>query len=116
MLASTVVTVILIACAILVLITMFVFAIFIRVFVKGLLAGRPTSFVTLVAMRFRGIPLDVIVDAYIMLAKTRPDITIRQVENAYSEVRNRIRTSTDLIQHIHTRKSRSSNKAIEAYR
>ena len=60
----------------------FIFS-FISTWLKALLAGAPVSMLTLVAMRFRGVPYGMIVDSRIMAVKAGLDLTINELEEHY---------------------------------
>ncbi len=65
------------------LICLFVIFSFINTWLKALLAGAPVSFLTLVAMKLRGVPYGMIVDSRIMAVKAGLDLTINQLEEHY---------------------------------
>ncbi len=65
------------------LIFLFIIFSFINTWLKALLAGAPVSFLTLVAMKLRGVPYGMIVDSRIMAVKAGLDLTINQLEEHY---------------------------------
>ncbi len=65
------------------LIVIFIVFSFINTWLKALLAGAPVSFLTLVAMKLRGVPYGMIVDSRIMAVKAGLDLTINQLEEHY---------------------------------
>lgn len=88
-------------------VAMVVFAIFVlfsgggffllgRPWLRGLLYGTPVPFVRILAMRLRGNPPLLLIDAYIALQRAGVSATIDDVENVYIDSRTRIVTSDDL--------------------
>ncbi len=65
------------------LVFLFIVFSFINTWLKALLAGAPVSFLTLVAMKLRGVPYGMIVDSRIMAVKAGLDLTINQLEEHY---------------------------------
>jgi len=68
-----------------------------RPWLRAFLHGTPVSVVQIVAMRLRGNPPLILIDAYIALKRARISTTIGEVENAYINWHNRIATSDDLV-------------------
>ena len=56
---------------------------FVNTWLKAMLAGAPVSILTLIAMKLRGVPYGMIVDARIMAVKAGLDLTINQLEEHY---------------------------------
>ena len=68
---------------IILLIVLFIVFSFVNTWLKALLAGAPVSILTLIAMRLRGVPYNMIVDSRIMAVKAGLDLTINQLEEHY---------------------------------
>ena len=82
------------------------FALFITTFrpwFRSFLYGNPVSATDIVAMRLRGNPPMLLVNAYITLQRAGIPVTIKDVENAYIDARSRIATSDDLVQVVKSR-------------
>ncbi len=74
-----------------------------RPWLRAFMHGTPVSFVQIVAMRLRGNPPSILIDAYIALKRAGIATSIGEVENAYIDARNRILTSDDLVEFIRKR-------------
>jgi uncharacterized protein YqfA (UPF0365 family) len=68
-----------------------------RPWFRAFMHGTPVALVSIVAMRLRGNPPSILVDAYIALKRAGVSTSIGEVENAYIDARNRIVTSDDLV-------------------
>lgn len=79
------------------LIVGFVFVTYIGIFVKSWLAGATVGFPTLVAMRLRGVPASLIVDARITAVKAGIEISSNDLEAHYLAEGNVIQTVQALI-------------------
>jgi uncharacterized protein YqfA (UPF0365 family) len=73
-----------------------------RPWFRAFLYGTPVLATDVIAMRLRGNPPTLLVDAYITLQRAGITATIKDVENAYIDNRNRILTSDDLVQLVKT--------------
>jgi len=81
--SSTFTGIILIASLIAAIIIFLVIITFVGTWLKALLAGAPVNMLTLLAMRLRGVPYSVIVDARITALKSGLDLSIAQLESHY---------------------------------
>jgi len=75
-----------------------------RPWFRAFLHGTPVALVQIVAMRLRGNPPSILIDAYIALKRASISTTIDEVENAYIDAKNRIVTSDDLVGLVKERK------------
>ena len=75
----------------------FIFVAYIGIFVKSWLAGATVGFPTLIAMRLRGVPASLIVDARITAVKAGIDLSSNDLEAHYLAEGNVIQTVQALI-------------------
>jgi hypothetical protein len=80
-----------------------VFVLLVRPWLRAVLHGAPVSPIQIVAMRLRGNPPVLLIDAYIALKRAGLSETIGDVENVYIDARNRVTTSDDLVEAIRRR-------------
>jgi uncharacterized protein YqfA (UPF0365 family) len=73
-----------------------------RPWLRAFMHGTPVPFVHIVAMRLRGNPPSLLIDAYISLRRAGIAITIGELENTYIDAKNRIVTTADLVELIKT--------------
>lgn len=81
-----------------ILVVAFVFVLVLSPWLRAFLHGTPVSIIHIVAMRLRGNPPWLLIDAYIALTRADLRVTIGDVENAYVDARNRVLTSDDLVE------------------
>lgn len=74
-----------------------------RHWLRAFLHGTPVPLISIIAMRLRGNPPSLLIDAYIMLRRAQISTTIGDVENAYIDARNRVATSDDLVELVKKR-------------
>jgi len=67
---------------------------------RAALNAAPVPLVRIVAMRLRGNPPTLLIDAYIALKRAGMSVTISDVENVYIDSRNRVSTSSDLVEFV----------------
>ena len=79
------------------LIAGFIIVTFFSIWLRALLAGAPVGFPTLVAMRLRGVPASVIVDARITAVKAGLELSANDLEAHYLAAGNVIETVQALI-------------------
>ncbi len=84
--------------AVFALIVIAVVVLVLRPWLRAFLHGTPVALVQIVAMRLRGNPPSILIDAYIALKRASVSTTIGEVENAYIDAKNRIVTSDDLVE------------------
>jgi len=72
----------------------------IRPWFRTLAAGEAIPFPQIVALRLRGNPPDLLVDAYITLKKLGVQVTMPSVEATYVAKRNSIHEAYDLVQEM----------------
>ncbi len=80
------------------LVAVFVFVLILRPWLRAFLHGAPVSIIHIVAMRLRGNPRWLLIDAYIAIRRANVGATIGEVENAYVGCRSRVLTSDDLVE------------------
>ena len=85
------------------LILVAVFALLFRPWLRAALHTAPVSLLHIVAMRLRGNPTTLLIDAYIALKRAGMSATIGDVENVYIDSRNRVSTSDDLVELVKQR-------------
>jgi hypothetical protein len=83
-----------------------VFAALTRPWLRGFLYGAPVPLIHILAMRLRGNPPMMLIDAYIALRRSGIETTIAEVENIYIDCRTRVRDAGDLADLV---KSRQAN-------
>ena len=84
-----------------------VFAMVFRPWLRACLHGTPVPFPQIIAMRLRGNPPILLIDAYINLRRAEISTTIGEVENVYIDSRSRILTSDDLVNLVKQREHSS---------
>ncbi len=80
------------------LVVAFVFVLVLRPWLRAFLHGAPVSIFHIVAMRLRGNPPWLLIDAYIALRRSDLGVTMVDVENAFVDGRSRVLTSDDLVE------------------
>jgi uncharacterized protein YqfA (UPF0365 family) len=80
------------------LVVAFAFVLVLRPWLRAFLHGAPVSIFHIVAMRLRGNPPWLLIDAYIALRRADLGVTIGDIENAFVGGRNRVLTSEDLVE------------------
>jgi uncharacterized protein YqfA (UPF0365 family) len=86
------------------------FYLFFRAWVRAIMNGFPVPLISIIAMRLRGVPPILLVDAYTALRRAGNETTVRKVEGTYLANRTRVRTSQDLIGLV---KSKTTSKSTE---
>ena len=76
------------------------FSFLIGPWLRAFLHGTPVSMLQIVAMRLRGNPVGLVIDAYIALRRAGVEVSCATVENTYVNGRNGIRTSDDLVRSV----------------
>ena len=79
------------------LIFMAISILLIRPWLRAFLHGAPVSLLHIIAMRLRGNPPTLLIDAYIALQRANIRATLADVENTYIDTKNQITTSDDLV-------------------
>jgi uncharacterized protein YqfA (UPF0365 family) len=69
-----------------------------RPWLRSFMNGVPVPIVNIVAMRLRGTPVDMVIDALIALRHSGSSATLADVERAYAVNRGRIFTMQDLVE------------------
>jgi uncharacterized protein YqfA (UPF0365 family) len=92
------------------LVLFMLFFLFFRAWVRALMNGFPVPLMSIIAMRLRGVPPMLLVEAYTALRRTGNETTVREVEETYLANRTRVRTSQDLIGLVKSKTTRSSFK------
>ena len=69
----------------------------VRPWLKSFMYGTPVPMFNILAMRLRGNPPNLLIDAYIALRRAGEQFTIADVENAYIDNKNRIASSDELV-------------------
>ncbi|MFM8891177.1 MAG: flotillin-like FloA family protein [Planctomycetia bacterium] len=85
--------------AMLVVMALFIAGVFfavLRPWLRAFLYGTPVSMLHIVAMRLRGNPVGLVIDAYVSLRRRGVDVSCMDVERAYIDGRNRIFSADDL--------------------
>lgn len=67
-----------------------------RIWVRALVNGTPVSFLRILAMRLRGSPPGLLVDAYVALSRDGSPATLDDVEKAFLDSGNRMLSSGEL--------------------
>jgi len=68
-----------------------------RPWIRAVASGAPISVFSVLGMRLRGSPVNLLMDAYITLCRAGISIPFRNVEGIYIDNRRRVRTSDDLV-------------------
>jgi uncharacterized protein YqfA (UPF0365 family) len=76
------------------------FLAFVRPWIRSAMSGSPISMITILAMRLRGSPVKMLLDAYIQLRHRGSTASIADVEKQYLANRSRIRNARDLIDFV----------------
>lgn len=84
--------------AVFALILFAVFALLGGPWLRAALNAAPVPLFHIVAMRLRGNPPTLLIDAYIALKRAGMSVTISDVEDVYIDSRNRVSTSGDLVE------------------
>ena len=95
-----------VAVAILAVFALILFAVLlllVRPWLRAALNAAPVSLLHIVAMRLRGNPPMLLVDAYIALNRAGRSVTISDVENMSIDNRNWVSTSNDLVELVQQR-------------
>ena len=82
--------------------------IFLRVWLKTFLHGRPVPMIALVGMRLRGAPMGLITDAFVELVQSGSHSTMADVERAYHANPSKIRSSIDLAAIVQSQEKQQS--------
>ena len=82
------------------LVAIVAFMLIVRPWLRAFLHGTPVSLLRIVAMRLRGNPPWLLIDAYGTLKRAGSNVTMSDVEIAYIDARNQILTSDDLVELI----------------
>ena len=77
-----------------------VFVFVVRPWLRAFLHGTPVSMLQIVAMRLRGNPVGLVIDAYIALRRAGVDVHCGDVENAFVNGRNGILSADDLVRSV----------------
>ncbi|MDP6718159.1 MAG: flotillin-like FloA family protein [Pirellulaceae bacterium] len=80
-----------------------VIVLLVRPWLRAALNAAPVPLIPIVAMRLRGNPPTLLIDAYIALKHAGMSTTIGDVENVYIDNRNRVSTSDDLVELVKQR-------------
>jgi uncharacterized protein YqfA (UPF0365 family) len=64
---------------------------------RAMMSGAPVSVMSILGMRLRGTPPNLVIDAYIQLHMRGNETELSEVERQYIAYSNRIRTSGDLV-------------------
>ena len=72
----------------------------VRLWLRAVLHGTPVSMLQIVAMRLRGSPAPLIIDAYIMLKHRGVDVRCTDIERASLEDGNRLVSAADLAERV----------------
>jgi uncharacterized protein YqfA (UPF0365 family) len=80
------------------LVVLAVFALLAGPWLRAWLHGAPVPVFQVIAMRLRGNPPNLLIDAYIALKRAGLPASIADVENKYIDARNRVLTSDDLVE------------------
>ena len=89
--------------AVFALILFTVLLLLVRPWLRAALNAVPVSLLHIVAMRLRGNPPMLLVDAYIALNRAGRSVTISDVEKVYIDNRNWVSTSNDLAELVQQR-------------
>jgi uncharacterized protein YqfA (UPF0365 family) len=77
---------------------------FVRPYLRGFLSGAPVSLISLIGMRLRGSPVNLLLDAFIALRQAGfHHIQMRDVESLYLIHRGRIVTMQDLVELVRSK-------------
>jgi uncharacterized protein YqfA (UPF0365 family) len=88
-----------------VLATLAIFVALLRPWLRAFLSGTPVTAIRILAMRLRGNPPDLLVDAYGTLKRGGSSVSIDELETAYMDARSRVATAEDLVQVIRKRET-----------
>ena len=96
------VLVILLSCMGIAALVLMIFAlVMFRQWFRLFLSGGRASLIHVIAMRLRGNPVNLIVDAYIMLVQSGTNVSLGEVESYYVVNRSRIMSAADLYNCLH---------------
>lgn len=93
---------VLIACAILAL--LFVFLSFLKLWVRAQTSGVPIHMLRIIGMTLRGNPAQLLIDAHILLSKEGVGSSLDETEYLYIRNRNRIRLPEELVRLVKDQK------------
>jgi uncharacterized protein YqfA (UPF0365 family) len=85
---------------------------FVRPWVRAAASGAPVSLLSIVAMRMRGDPAMLLIDAYIALKRAGVHATIVDVESVYIEQRTRVRSRDDLVELVKNAVAEPRTRAV----
>lgn len=83
-----------------------VFVVLARHWVRALMSGAPVSLLSILAMRMRGNPPGLLIDAYGTLLRAGVNTTISEVEKMFLDNKTRVRTSNDLVALVKSKMSK----------
>jgi len=75
-----------------------------RIWVRAVMSGVQISFTRIVAMRLRGNPARLLVDAHILLSKAGVQSTLDETEYIFMQNRNRVHTAEELVRLVKSSK------------
>jgi uncharacterized protein YqfA (UPF0365 family) len=97
---------ILIAITLAVLLAMGLFFSIFRIWVRAVAAGVPIPLLRVLAMRLRGNPAQLLIDAHILLTKAGVVSSFDETESIFMQNRNRVRTAEDLVRLVKVSKQK----------
>jgi len=99
-------TLIVIVMFLVVLAVMAIFLSFARMWLRAVMSGVQIPFMRIVAMRLRGNPAQLLVDAHILLSKDGVQSTLDETEHMFMQKRNRIHTAEELVRLVKSSKQK----------
>ena len=85
------------AACIFALVPMVLFLLLFRPWLRALLSGSPVPLVHVIGMRLRGNPPLLLIDAYLVLAKSGEEISMDEVETTYMANKHRVKDLRELV-------------------
>jgi uncharacterized protein YqfA (UPF0365 family) len=79
------------------LLVFFLWLSFFRYWIRAVMSGAPVSMLSILAMRLRGNPPSLLIDAYSRLRRDGVNATIADVEIAYMDSKTRVHSGRDLV-------------------
>jgi uncharacterized protein YqfA (UPF0365 family) len=68
-----------------------------RPWMRAMMSGAPVMLTSILGMRLRGTPPNLVIDAYIQLRMRGHDVELADVERLYIAQRQRVRSAGDLV-------------------